>query len=128
MMQIPGLYIAPSEGRGKGVFTAGGLDKGDLIEICPLLIVPPKQLAAIHQTFLHDYYFLWPEPKGSAAIALGFGSIYNHQSPPNAKVHFDLSNQTIEMHCISDISAGGEIFIDYNDGDEKNDGLWFNPR
>jgi len=50
MLHIPGLYIANSENRGRGVFTAQDLSKGDLIEICPLLLIPKKEVAKIHKT------------------------------------------------------------------------------
>ena len=56
MLHIPGLYIANSSNRGRGVFTAQEIETGDLIEICPLLIIPKKDVSAIHKTVLHDYY------------------------------------------------------------------------
>ncbi len=124
-MQIPGLYIAHSEGKGRGVFTAHALSEGDLIEICPLVIVPPDQVKMIHDTILHDYYFLYPEPEGSACIALGYGSLYNHQVSRNAKVSYDLANHELHIICIKEIEAGNEIFIDYEDGEKSKDGLWF---
>ncbi len=124
MLHIPGLYIADSAGRGRGVFTAHELNKGDVIELCPIIVVPPSQLETLHQTILHDYYFLWPDPKGSACIVLGYGSIYNHHSSPNAKVVMHLSSQEIGIECIHSIEAGEEILIDYQGGDRKNL-LWF---
>lgn len=129
MLHIPGLYIAHSEDRGRGVFTAQELHKGDMIEICPLLVIPKKQVKTIHQTVLHDYYFLLEKPKGAACIALGYGSIYNHHTKPNAKVIFDYEKQELEIQCCKTINAGDEIFIDYTDGDEVfKEELWFTPK
>jgi len=123
MLQIPGLYILKTEKRGRGVFTSIGIQKGDVIEICPLIIIPPEEVNVIHQTVLHDYYFLWEEPIDSACLALGFGSLYNHSKGNNAEVFMDLETQEIEFRACKQIKAGEEIFIDYNDGSKS--AVWF---
>ena len=127
MLHIPGLYIANSSNRGRGVFTAQEIETGDLIEICPLLIIPKKDVSAIHKTVLHDYYFLLEKPNGAACIALGYGSIYNHQSEPNAIVIFDYEKKEIEIQASKKIEPGNEIFIDYTDGGKEEAPLWFTP-
>lgn len=126
MLQIPGLFIAESENKGRGVFTSIDIQGGAIIEICPLIIVPLKDVANIHQTILHDYYFLWPEPKGAACIALGFGSIYNHSYENNAEVFMDIEGKEIEIRSCKMLKAGSEIFIDYTDG--KKDKIWFDVK
>jgi len=123
MLQIPGLYIVETKERGRGVFTSTALNKGDMIEICPLIIIPPKEVAQIHNTILHDYYFFWPKPVNSACIALGFGSLYNHSPSNNAAVFMDTETKEIEIRACKTIEAGQEIFIDYNDGNKE--ALWF---
>ena len=77
MNQRPGVYIAYSEGKGRGVYTSQPIGKGEIIEVCPALIIPKVELPIIHKTTLHDYYFLWGDNLDECAIALGFGSIYN---------------------------------------------------
>ncbi|MEM6963877.1 MAG: SET domain-containing protein-lysine N-methyltransferase [Bacteroidota bacterium] len=128
MLHIPGLYIAHSDQRGRGVFTAQEITPGDLIEICPLLIIPKKDVASIHQTVIHDYYFLLEQPKGAACIALGYGSIYNHSKNPNAKVIFDYKKEESEIQCYKLIQPGTEIFIDYTDGGKEEAPLWFEAK
>ena len=128
MLHIPGLYIAQSNNKGKGVFTAQPLSSGDLIEVCPYLTIPKKDVAAIHKTILHDYYFLLDEPKGAAGIALGYGSIYNHHPTPNAIVIFDYENAEMEIQACKEIEAGEEIFIDYTDGGNEKAPLWFDVK
>ena len=122
MLHIPGLYIADSEGRGRGVFTAVDIDKGDIIEYCPLIIIPPAQKVIIDKTIFYDYYYNWPEPKGAACIPLG-GSIYNHSSTPNAEIVLDIEGKVLQFHCLKKTEAGSEIFVDYNGGEEEE--LWF---
>ena len=123
MLHIPGLYIAESEGRGRGVFTAVDIDKGDIIEYCPLIIIPPAQLKLIDKTIFFDYYYNWPDPKGAACIPLGYGSIYNHSNEPNAEIVLDIEGKVLQFHCLKKTEAGTEIFVDYKGGEEEE--LWF---
>lgn len=125
MLHVPGLYIQDTVKKGRGVFCAHDLQEGDTIELCPLIVIPPSEVAAIHETHLHDYYFLWPAVNGAACIALGYGSLYNHHSDPNAQVIMDLDNEMIEIRGIKAIPAGTEILIDYTDGGASEEPLWF---
>ena len=127
MLHVPGLYIAHSEGRGRGVFTSIELSAGDIIEFCPIVIVPKEDQSKIHHSFLHDYYFLSPAPDPQFCLVFGYGSIYNHQSTANAEIVFDIPNLTIEIHCIVAIEPGTEIFIDYTGGIKDAPKLWFDP-
>ncbi len=127
MQKIPNLYISNSEGRGRGVFAGQAIKPNDLIEIAPLLIIPAGDLKAIKDTVFYDYYFLWPGEEHTACMALGYGSLYNHNPVPNAKVIFDVECLNINIICIKNIEIGDEIFINYlSDNNSKNDSLWFN--
>lgn len=118
------LYIAHTDHKGKAVYAAVPFSKDDLIEVCHVIVIPSKDLNTIHQTYLHDYYFLWGIEQKQAAIALGNGSLYNHSNNPNAEIIFDYDQETIDFVCIQDIEPGDEITIDYHAGlPERN--LWF---
>ena len=125
MQRIPGLFIAESSDKGRGVFTSVDISVGDLIEVCPVVIIPKRELPLIHKTILHDYYFLWGEDLEDCAIALGYGSLYNHMLYPNANFILDLYNKTIDIEAVKDIAAGEEITINYHGepGDESE--VWF---
>ncbi|MBK7811245.1 MAG: SET domain-containing protein-lysine N-methyltransferase [Saprospiraceae bacterium] len=125
MQRIEGLFVMKSEIAGRGVFTAEKIHKGDLIEICPVIIIPRSEVDTIHQTELHDYYFVWGENNQEAAIALGFGSIYNHSYNPNAEFILDLANSNIDFYSIQDIEPGTEITVNYHGDPECLDDLWF---
>ena len=125
--RIPSLYVARSDKGGRGVFTAEAIDECSLIEICPVIVLPSVDVARIHQTQLHDYYFIWGE-QGLGAIALGFGSLYNHASDPNAAYEMDYDSQTIDIYCIRPIKAGEEITICYTDEDDERTQLWFEEK
>jgi len=129
MQHIPGLYISQTQDRGRGVFTAHEVNEGDMIEICPVILIPPTQLALLNQTALYHYYFLWPTEQNMSCIALGYGSLYNHSSGvPNAEVTFDLDEETILITATRTIDAGEEILIDYQGGIKNAPDLWFEEK
>jgi SET domain-containing protein len=127
MLHIPGLYIAPSENRGRGMFTAQPIAIGDIIEVCPVVVLPSDQKPLIDKTLLYDYYFLWNKPKGAIAIVLGYGSIYNHSETPNAEIFSSVDHATITIKCIQPIVSGEEIFVNYQGNQKDSIKLWFNP-
>jgi len=124
MLHIPGLHITESDGKGRGVFTSEDLIKGDIIELCPILKIPSGQLELLDKTIIYEYYFLWDEEGYEACLALGYGSLYNHSTHPNAQILLDYEDQMIKFSSIQDISAGTEITIDYQDGNRELR-LWF---
>jgi uncharacterized protein len=125
LQRIEGLYIAESPERGRGVYTAVPIKTGDLIEVCHIILIPKAQLPIIHKTVLHDYYFLWGEDLDECAIALGYGSLYNHTTFPNANFILDLYNNTIDIEAIEDIAPGQEITLNYHGEPGNTDELWF---
>ena len=125
LQQIPGLYIAETEKRGRGVFCATDIKKGELIEMCPLIKIPKSQLAIIDKTVLYDYYFLLEDPDNPACMALGYGSLYNHSKQPNAEVLMDPDAELMYIECLRDIQSGNEIMISYSGKSEDQKNLWF---
>jgi len=125
MHQIPGLYILDSIQKGRGVYTSIDINEGDTIEICPVIVISKTELPIIHKTVLHDYYFLWGEQMDECAIALGFGSLYNHEVHPNANFILDLDSNTIDIEAIKKIPAGSEITLNYHGEPGDSGTLWF---
>lgn len=123
--RLPFIYVANSAIHGRGVFTAEPLSAGDIIEICPVIVLPPEQLTIIHNSKLHDYYFLWGPDQDRPAIALGYGSIYNHAYEANANYRFDYVNNTIDFFAVKPIAAGEEITVNYNGEPNNTQPVWF---
>ena len=123
MLHIPTLYISESVDRGRGVFVLEDLEADNLIEICPLIIIPKDQVAKVHETIIHDYYFLYDYEAGDACIPLGYGCLYNHSRTPNARVAYDYDDRCIHIISTRVIKSKEEIFIDYTAGEER--ALWF---
>ena len=125
--QLPGLYLLEVEEKGRGVFCLEDISKESLIELCPVIIIPPKETAIIHKTSLHDYYFIWDIDANSSAIALGYGSLYNHSENANADFYSDKADHQIKIIASRDIPAGEEITINYISIKETGFELWFEP-
>lgn len=119
------IYVAPSDLHGQGVFAARDIEAGEVIEICPLLLFPKTELEFVRKTVLDDYYFDWGEEGEWYALALGYGSLYNHSYEPNAEYGMDFEAKTIDFYGIRHIEAGSEIFINYNGESGDQTKVWF---
>lgn len=119
------IFVAPSDTHGQGVFAARDIEEGEVIEVCPILLFPKSQLAHVRQTVLDDYYFDWGEEGEWYAFCLGYGSLYNHSYEPNAEYGMDFEARTIDFYCIRPITAGEEIFINYNGDADNRSKVWF---
>lgn len=124
----PSLFVAKSPGAGRGVFTTAPIPEGTLLEIAPVIVFPPDQIDLISQTLVNDYYFQWGEKDDHGALALGYGSVYNHDQDPNADYVMYTRKKTIEYFAIRDIAAGEEITISYTVEPDNLTGLWFTLR
>ena len=127
MLHVPSLYVLQSEGRGRGVFTSATIEADNTIELCPLVVIPKEEVKLIHQTVLHDYYFLMPNNTGDACFPLGYGLLYNHSPEPNAEAIINTETSYLEFRSIKQINPGEEIFINYKGGGDSKiiTKLWF---
>lgn len=102
----------------RGVFARKLIKRNELIEECPVLVVPRKDYLLLKKTILRNYYFMWG--KVTCGICLGFGSTYNHSYAPNATFKINIKNHLIRFVAIKDIKKGEEITVNYNYGDPDN--------
>ena len=119
------MYIVHDDKKGRSVYAGADISKGSIIEICPVIILSNDDTLTIHKTLLHDYYFIWEEKKNTSAIALGYGSLYNHCDMPNADFELVYGDNEIHFMAINDIEAGTEICINYMSGKVGKSSLWF---
>lgn len=108
------LYIGKSRLEGNGVFSDSELKKGDVIECCPLLVFSQKDADFLQHTSFYNYYFLKHKEALASVLALGFGSLYNHEAPSNAQYELDLDQKKLTITAVCTIAAGVEITINYN--------------
>ncbi len=128
MQHIPSIYVAASPLGGRGVFTAASVPEKALIEIAPMLVLKAEDKENIDATRLFNYYFLWGENEEKCAIALGYGSLYNHSFEPNARYLADFESNTLHFYALRPIEAGEEITVNYNGQAQIQDPLWFETR
>jgi SET domain-containing protein len=118
------IYVQKYADKGRGVFTDSPISKDTLIERCPVIEIPALQSGHIDVTVLYDYYFGWGQDNQEIAIALGYGSLYNHSFSPNAVYVKNLSDQTIDYVALRDIEPGEEILVNYNGDPDNHSPLW----
>jgi SET domain-containing protein len=119
------LFVGPSPLHGFGVFTDEAFASGDPIEECPVLVIPSPQRELIDQTVFSGYYYEWGEADG--ALALGFGSLYNHSYKPTARYDQAEGEPVLIISAIRPIRSGAEITINYNGNPRSRKRLWFDP-
>lgn len=115
------IYLTNSkiEKAGRGVFASVDIEKDEVIEICPVIVLPKEQTRIFKETALHNYYFMWGEQLAFVAIALGYGSLYNHSYSPNA-TYKKQENLTLQFIAIKDIAKDEEITVNYNYGNPND--------
>ncbi|WP_245645788.1 SET domain-containing protein-lysine N-methyltransferase [Niabella ginsenosidivorans] len=110
---------------GKGVFTSAPITAGSVIEIAPVIVMPPKDRVLLDQTLLHDYIFEWGEEGTQCAMALGWIPIYNHAYRSNCEYEMDYATTSIQIRTVRAIEAGEELFINYGGSWDSDRPVWF---
>ena len=110
---------------GRGVFATRDYSNGEIIEVCPVIVLDEADTKIIDKTILYNYYFSWGADIDKAAIALGNGSLYNHSYHPNAKYIKKFDKDEVHFVAIKTILNGEEIFVNYNHDPKSNAPLWF---
>ena len=107
-----------------GVFANANIKKGEIIEVCPVIVVPLKEKQFMDTGYFNNYYFHWGS-KNQPAIALGYGSLYNHSYQLNAEYDQKVKQRLIVFKAIKDIKKGQEIFTNYNGEPTDQSPVWF---
>jgi SET domain-containing protein len=110
---------------GRGVFATRDIQSGELIHVAPVIVLSKEECETAESTILANYVFSWRKKTGRCALALGYGSLFNHSYTPNAKYKLRTKKDTIEFFAYTDIKAGDEIFVNYNGKPEDQSPLWF---
>jgi len=97
--------------KGRGVFARRRIAKDSIIERVPVVALPIEEVFGRSAgSVLSEYVFKWRD--GEVAIALGYGSLYNHSYAPNARFYSE-GRLTQVFSALRDIDAGEEITINY---------------
>jgi SET domain-containing protein len=142
-LQSDAIEVKQIRGKGRGVFARRAIRQGETIERVPVLVLPATELGEAHGanhkngssngngngkpragTGLWEFTFEWG--KGTVALALGYGSLYNHSYNPNARCD-DYGARTKVFTALRDIAPGEEITINYNGEPDDRSPVWFDP-
>ena len=126
----PAAYVADTgTAKGRGVFAARAFAAGELVETCPVVLFElPASVAPLslkHVVFNWGYLTGAPEPH---ALALGYGSLYNHDNPANMRYKGDVAMPALRFIAARRIEPDEELTINYNahgGGVVWSDDAWF---
>ncbi|MBI3964002.1 MAG: SET domain-containing protein-lysine N-methyltransferase [Chloroflexi bacterium] len=119
------LAIRDTGARGRGVFALRRFARGELIERTPVIVLADGDRWQLNLTVLKNYMFGWGPDYQQAAIALGYGSIFNHSYTPNVVWELELEERMIRFIAWRDVECGDEITINYNFYPDDTRPLWF---
>ncbi len=121
----PYLTIVDTPKMGRGVFSSENIEAGTIVEISPVIVMNEEERVLLDQTSLHDYIFVWGAELNQCCMALGYVSVYNHSSLSNCEYEMDFAAASITIKAMRDISAGEELFINYNGNWNDPSPVWF---
>ena len=127
-MILPSLFIAPTEDRGRGVFTSADIEPDTLIEVSPVIVMSREERRLLDQTLLHDYIFEWGEKKDRCCMAMGYVPVYNHSYRSNCEYEMDFEAGTIAIRSVRFIKAQEELTINYNGNWNDSKRVWFDAQ
>jgi hypothetical protein len=126
----PAAYVADTGTvKGRGVFAARAFAAGELVEMCPVLLF--ELPAAVAPLSLKHVVFNWRYLTGAPelhALALGYGSLYNHDNPANMRYEGVAAIPAMRFIAVRRIEPDEEFTINYNahGGDAAwSDDAWF---
>lgn len=124
------VYVADTgTPKGRGIFAAKPFGTGETIEVAPVVVfaLGSTKLPTPIKRLIFQWGHLIGDP-GPQALALGYGSLYNHNNPANMRYQADAASQTMHFIAVRDITQGEELTINYNahgGGAEWHDDAWF---
>jgi hypothetical protein len=113
-LSFPKIGVGKSEMGGKGVFALEKIYANEPVELATVILCEKEHL---DKTALADYYFNVDDGINlMCAVALGYGSLYNHSDKPSAHWILDPGGKEIIYIATCDIEEGEEITISYGSG------------
>jgi hypothetical protein len=125
---IKKLFIRNVDGKGRGVFCKQHIAKNEVFEVCQVMVIPASDCDKVKASRLVDYFFSFNKDEGTMALALGFGSLYNHAVYSNSAYTLDRESKTLSFYALEDIPADKEISINYGGEYGKVYNEWFETR
>ena len=114
---------------GRGVFATRAYTQGETIEICPVILFTGQfsEIPAEVRQLLFHWAFS-PNGGNIHCLALGYGSLYNHQNPANMRYEALVEARGLRFSAVRAIEGGEELTVNYNStgGEHRSEGgAWF---
>jgi hypothetical protein len=120
------LIVKRFRGLGRGVCSTVPLRRGQVVEVSPVVVIPPAEWKRLRGTLIERYVFAWGRSGRRNALPLGLGGVFNHADDPNLDWRPNLRDQSLIFRARRDIPAGEQLTIDYGwTEDERR--RWFGP-
>lgn len=124
------VYVGKSRihNAGRGVYARCDIKKGEIIETSPIIKVPRHDMSNLKESILVTYFFYFDKNKKRLALALGFGSIYNHSYTPNIIYKIKSKEKLIDFIALDNINKNDELTFNYHNSSDlksKKRPLWF---
>ena len=103
------IKIVDIKGKGRGVVATEDIAEGEIIEYCPIVPISKNEADFLETTAENlKYYYLFQYAINKYCIMLGYGSVYNHSTDPNADVDYDTTSPKnyLFFEAIKDIKSG----------------------
>lgn len=134
----PGLYLAHTDHKGRGVFCVNDIRKGEILEVTPTIVLNEKATDLVDPTILSNYTFQLggisrkervkagvKDIGKCSGVIMGIISYFNHAETPNAEVQWEEEDGTIyhQVVAIKPIPKNTEICTSYGGGWLEDRGL-----
>jgi hypothetical protein len=131
LLKPPSVYVKDTgTPKGRGVFALRAFSTGEVVEVCPVVLfhMPFDALPEEIKKRVFHWERLAGAPPGTHALALGYGSMYNHDNPANMRYAADESGLLLRFTAVKNISVDEELTVNYNadgGGADWHDDNWF---
>jgi SET domain-containing protein len=104
-------YVKRIRKKGWGAFCSKKIPKGTIFHVSTLLVLTKRESRLMSGSSLEPYWYAFSGDR--RAIALGLGSILNHEGEANCSYHFSKVKRTLSFYALRDIPAHQELTHDY---------------
>ena len=107
------VMLVDIKGKGRGVVATQLIKKGEVIEICPTIVLSNLESEFIRtRSNKLKFYALELLKENVHVLHLGYGMLYNHSPEPNAEIEYDGSDFVV-FRSLKDVNPGEEVVYDY---------------
>lgn len=133
LLTPPSVYVKDTgTSKGRGVFALRAFSAGDVVEVCPVVVLHALREALPEEFQDRVFHWTWgPDGNGTSALALGYGSLYNHNYPANLRYEVGLPTFVIRFIAVRDIELDEELTINYSGvagAAVSDDDWWFEEK